>query len=212
MKCFAFLGPPGSGKGTQAAKLQAEYGYLQISTGDLIRDEIAASSELGKIAEKLVNKGKFVSDDLILDVIAPVLTTSYGSEKGLIFDGFPRTLNQGERFDRLLKTAALSISQVFLFELHLEEIIKRIKGRLVCQNCHHVFHVSFVPPKDNQSCDFCHHSLVKRQDDTEQKVRARYALYEFETLPLIQYYKDKLVTLDAHKFPDEVYSEMRRYL
>lgn len=182
---LVLLGPPGSGKGTQAARLSSALGVPRISTGDILRRNVADGTELGKRAKVFMEAGKLVPDDLVIAMTAERLREP-DARKGFILDGFPRTIPQAEALETLTPIDAV----VNLF-LEPEELVKRSAGRRVCPNCESVYHVVSNPPKKPGICDKCGTALVTRLDDREEVVRTRIETYERQTAPLIQYYKDR---------------------
>lgn len=178
------LGPPGSGKGTQAALLREKLKTPHISTGDILRDHIRRSTELGKQAKEYIDKGQLVPDPLIMDLLF-----SRVAEKdcinGYILDGFPRTLAQAESLQAHLKH-----ERVFIINLDIkdEEVIERLTKRLTCQQCGTPYHLIYTPPRAEGLCDKCGGILVQRTDDTKEVIAQRLKVYHMQTSPLIQYY------------------------
>ncbi len=205
-----FLGPPGSGKGTQAKRLQQDKGLMHISTGDLLRDAVKKGTELGKKAKEYMEKGELVPDELIIAMIEEVMP----EEGGFILDGFPRTIPQAQALDRLLEKHNKNLCKVFLFDVPEEVVVDRLSGRLTCTNCGAVYHVRYNPPKTEGVCDVCGGSLVQREDDKEEVVRRRYRVYVEQTAPLIDFYgkRNKLYRLDATKEVQEVYRDILEVL
>ncbi len=182
---LVLLGPPGSGKGTQGERLARSLGVPRISTGDILRRNVAQGTDLGKQAKAFMESGKLVPDDLVIAMTAARLREP-DAIKGFILDGFPRTIAQAEALAQLTPLDAV----VNLF-LEPEELVKRSAGRRVCPNCESVYHVVSNPPKKPGICDKCGTALVTRPDDREEVVRTRIETYERQTAPLIQYYKDR---------------------
>ena len=182
---LVLLGPPGSGKGTQAARLAEALGVPRVSTGDILRRNVAQGTELGKRAKIYMEAGQLVPDDLVIAMTAERLKEP-DARKGFILDGFPRTITQA---DALAKLTPLDVV-VNLF-LEPEELVKRSAGRRVCPKCESVYHVASNPPKQAGICDKCGTPLVTRPDDREEVVRTRIETYERQTAPLIQYYKER---------------------
>ena len=182
---LVLLGPPGSGKGTQAARLAGTLGMPRISTGDILRRNVAEGTDLGKKAKAFMESGKLVPDDLVIAMTAERLKEA-DARKGFILDGFPRTIAQAEALARLTPLDAV----VNLF-LEPEELVKRSAGRRICPKCESVYHVMSNPPKTPGVCDKCGTALVTRPDDREDVVRTRIETYERQTAPLVQYYKDR---------------------
>ncbi|AEM68558.1 adenylate kinase [Mycoplasma putrefaciens] len=190
------LGAPGSGKGTQAEKLVNQNKFIQVSTGDLMRKEIDQNSKLGIECSKYMNQGKYVPDNIVNAIVEEFLKQT--NDK-LIFDGYPRTLDQAKALDEMLTKINKKIDFVFYIDVDTELLIKRISNRLVCQVCKASFNTIFRKPKVEGLCDFDHSVLVKRADDDLEKVKVRLETYNNQTLPLINYYKNstKFITIKA---------------
>ena len=182
---LVLLGPPGAGKGTQATKLAAYLGVPHVSTGDILRHNVTARSELGKKAKAYMDAGGLVPDDLVIAMTERRLKET-DAKKGFILDGFPRTLAQAEALSKFTKLDAA----VNLF-LEPEELIKRNTGRRVCPKDDTVYHIFMNPPKKSGICDKCGTPLIIRDDDREDVVRTRIETYESQTAPLIKYYRDR---------------------
>lgn len=184
------LGGPGAGKGTQAKKLIEKYGIPQISTGDILRAAVKEGTELGLKAKSYMDQGKLVPDELIIDIIEERLKQP-DCQKGYMLDGFPRTVVQADALDNLLKRMESKIDHVISIDVDKEELVKRLTGRRTCRQCGAMYHVMFNPPKKEDVCDNCDGELYQRDDDNEKTVRSRLDVYEKQTHPLIQYYKEK---------------------
>lgn len=182
---IVLLGPPGSGKGTQGERLAQAFGVPRISTGDILRRNVAQGTDLGKKAQAYMDAGKLVPDDLVIAMTAERLKEP-DARTGFILDGFPRTIAQAEALSKLTPIDAV----VNLF-LEPEELIKRSAGRRVCPNCDSVYHVLSNPPKKLGICDKCGTALVTRPDDREEVVRTRIETYDRQTAPLIHYYRER---------------------
>src|SRR2546425_4435016 len=182
---LVLLGPPGAGKGTQATKLAAYLGVPHVSTGDILRHNVTARSELGKKAKAYMDSGRLVPDDLVITMTERRLKEP-DAKKGFILDGFPRNIAQAEALSRLTKLDAA----VSLF-LEPEELIKRNTGRRVCPKDDTVYHIFMNPPKKPGVCDTCGTTLIIRADDREDVVRKRIETYDRQTAPLIKYYRDR---------------------
>jgi len=189
------LGAPGAGKGTQAQLLCEKLHIPKISTGDMLRAEVAAKTEIGHVVKQVIAEGKLVSEDIILDMIKKRLQKP-DCEKGYLFDGFPRTLQQAES----LEVAGVSLDYVIEVEVSDEEIIRRLSGRLVHPSSGRVYHLLNNPPKVDSRDDVTGEPLVKREDDTEETVQHRLKIYHQETRPLIEWYlqrKDKYIRVSG---------------
>jgi adenylate kinase len=184
-----FLGPPGSGKGTQAKMLGAKLHIPQLSTGDLLRAAVRGGSELGREARKYMDAGKLAPDDLVIQLILARMQQK-DCEEGFILDGFPRTLNQAEALDKAFAVKRIKIDAAISFEIEEHELLDRLTGRRVCPNGHGEWHIRFHLPKNPGFCDTCHAPLMQREDDQESKIRVRLAAYRKDTEPLKKYYAD----------------------
>ena len=196
------LGPPGSGKGTQAAMLQDKLHLPHISTGDLLRDHVRRNTELGKQAKTYMDKGQLVPDALILDMLFERVSQK-DCANGYILDGFPRTLPQAEALHTRLKGKPDPV--VINLELSDAKILERLTNRVSCEKCGTPFHLLYSPPKTEGKCDKCGGKLIQRSDDTEAVIVKRLKVYHEQTAPLIAYYsKQKLLhTVDSSLTPKE---------
>jgi adenylate kinase len=184
------LGPPGAGKGTQAQRLVATRGMVQLSTGDMLRSAVAAGTPVGVKAKAVMDAGELVSDAIVSALIGENLDASRG--KGAIFDGFPRTRQQAEALEILLGERGRQLDHVIELVVEEEALVERIIGRSTCANCGAPYHDQFHPPKTAGICDICGaHEFKRRPDDNEQTVRTRMAEYRAKTAPILPYYKDK---------------------
>lgn len=205
-----FLGPPGSGKGTQAKKLSQGLGILHISTGDLLREAVKKGTPLGKKAKEYMDKGELVPDNIMISLIEEVMP----KDGSFLLDGFPRTLPQAIALEEMLKRYGKHVDKVILFEISEEAVVDRLSGRLTCSVCGAVYHVRYNPPKQEGVCDFCGGKLIQREDDKEEVVRRRFRVYKEQTQPLVEFYKEKhkLISLDATKSVEEVYEKLLEVL
>ncbi len=204
-----FLGPPGAGKGTQAKRLARATGALHLSTGDMLRQAVAEGTDLGKKAQAYMEAGNLVPDGLMVDLIAEKLSKGTGA---YILDGFPRTLPQAEALDEILGKLDLPLGDVVLFQVPEQALVERLSGRLTCQVCGAVYHRTFHPPAREGICDRCGSSaLVVRPDDREEVVRQRLAVYQEQTRPLVEYYREKglLRPVDASPAEEEVFASLK---
>jgi adenylate kinase len=184
------LGPPGAGKGTQAGRLQASYGMIQMSTGDMLREAVAAGTPVGLKAKVVMERGELVSDAIVSALIGERLDGA--AEKGAIFDGFPRTTHQAEALDMLLGERGRKLDHVIELAVDEEELVRRIIGRFTCAKCGTGYHESFKQPKVTGVCDACGSTEFKRRpDDNEQTVRTRMAEYRAKTAPILPYYEER---------------------
>lgn len=182
------FGPPGAGKGTQAKRLLEALRVPQISTGDLMRRERASGSALGQEFERYMSKGALVPDELVLALFRARFQDP-DAQHGAILDGFPRTVAQARALDATLGALGRKVHHVVSLEVPISEVVDRVTGRRVCQNCGHVYHVRYNPPPPNGECATCGStSIVQRSDDTEAKVRTRHESYTRQTLPILAHY------------------------
>jgi adenylate kinase len=184
------LGPPGAGKGTQAKMMVERYHIPQISTGDILRAALKERTPLGLKAKEYMDKGLLVPDEVVIDIIKDRLKEA-DCRNGYILDGFPRTVAQAQALDKVLADMHTAIDHVISIEVDKEELIKRLTGRRTCRQCGRGYHVIFDPPVNQGVCDKCQGELYQRDDDNEDTVRNRLEVYESQTFPLIQYYKEK---------------------
>ena len=201
-----FLGPPGIGKGTQAAKVSQHLSLPHISTGDILRDHIKRKTPLGLQMQAIIEKGSFVPDHIVSEMIEK-RTQEKDCERGYILDGYPRTLSQAEHLGNYLKDKAFI--RVVNYSADPSVIVERLSGRLTCKNCGKSYHLTFSPSKKHPVCDVCSSELTQRKDDHPDVVSKRLEVYEKETQPLIDYYKsrDLLTTISCDKGIDEIFEE-----
>jgi adenylate kinase len=192
------LGPPGSGKGTQAQKIVERYQIPQISTGDILRAAVKEQTPLGKEAKAYMDQGKLVPDEVVVGIVRERLKAP-DCKKGFILDGFPRTVPQAEALEATLRAMNRRIDHVVSIEVNNEELLKRLTGRRTCRGCGAMYHLVFDPPTKEGLCDRCGGELYQRADDKEETIRERLNVYEAQTAPLIAYYRDKgnLRTIDG---------------
>jgi adenylate kinase len=198
------LGPPGSGKGTIAARLQQEFGFNHVSSGHLLRREVESGSAIGRRARLFLEKGQLVPDRTVLKFMCEWMRSA-ALETGFLLDGFPRTLSQARALDQWLAAQNAPIEAVVLFHCDKALVLDRITGRWSCPRCGRVYHVYSVPPKVSGMCDDCSAALTQRGDDSEPVVRNRFEIYTRQTRPLSRYYdrQGKLTVIDAALSPDE---------
>lgn len=210
---IVMLGAPGSGKGTQAKRLEADYGLLQISTGDLLRRAVADGTELGRRAKAVMDAGELVSDEIVLGLIKERVATQEAS-KGFILDGYPRNRLQAEDLETVLKTLGLSLDGAVLMDVHFDILLKRLTGRRTCSKTGQVLNIYFSSREELEACTKAGGELVQRADDNEETIRNRLQVYEQQTAPLIDYYSARgLLTRIAAEGPvDGVYARLREAL
>jgi adenylate kinase len=182
-RTIVIMGPPGSGKGTQTERLCAEFDLTKISTGDLLREAVKNGTPLGLKAKSFMDAGKLVPNDLVIDLIKERMKTVKG---GVIFDGFPRNLEQAKMLENIA-----GVDMAIDLRVNEEALVKRLTLRRTCSNCAAVYHLEFNPPKTQGKCDKCGEALYQRSDDTDATVRERLRVYKQQTLPLVEYYKAK---------------------
>jgi adenylate kinase len=201
------LGAPGAGKGTQARRLSDAFGVPHIATGDMFRAAVAAGSPTGLAAKAYMDRGELVPDDVTISVIEERLREG-DAKGGFIIDGFPRTAQQATALDALIAKLGWRLDAAIEFDVPRDELVRRLSGRRVCENCHSTFHVLLAPPARDGVCDRCGGDLVQRADDTEATATRRLDVYELRTAPLLAYYSGagKLVKIDGTKSVDEVYA------
>ncbi|CAL9545327.1 adenylate kinase [Streptomyces sp. NPDC058947] len=196
---IVLVGPPGAGKGTQAAFLAKNLSIPHISTGDLFRANISRQTELGKLAKSYMDAGNLVPDEVTI-AMAKDRMEQPDAVNGFLLDGFPRNVSQAEALDELLESEGMQLDAVLDLEVPEDEVVKRIAGRRVCRNeSAHVFHVTYKPPAKEGVCDVCGGELYQRDDDSEETVRKRLEVYHTQTEPIIDYYKAQglVVTISA---------------
>lgn len=206
---FALFGPPGSGKGTQAKLLVKELNIPQLSTGDMLREAIKASSPLGLKAKEFMNQGQLVPDSLMVDLIQSRITQA-DCKNGFMLDGFPRTVAQAEALDKMLKGLNLKLSHVLSFVVDREELVDRLSGRLVCSSCGASYHERTKPPAKVGVCDVCGGSVIKREDDKPAVVETRLATFLASTKPVADFYRaqGRLREIQAEGSEQEIFERI----
>ena len=203
---IVLLGPPGAGKGTQGEKLETELGYVRLSTGDMLREAVRNGTELGKIAKGYMDSGGLVPNDLIINLMKEKIQ-SLGKVPGIIFDGFPRTVEQAEALDK-----ELDIDLALNFDVEDEVLVSRLTQRRSCPDCNAVYHLTNKPPAKEGVCDKCGAALYQRDDDKEETVRNRLATYREKTFPLVSYYEKtgKLVTIPGTGDIEAIFAQVKK--
>lgn len=200
---LVLIGPPGCGKGTQAELLSKKFGIPHVSSGNILRNEVASGTAFGKKIKAYMEKGEIGPQELITKVILRYLDKNCSA--GFILDGFPRTIYQAKELDKHHNIVA-----AIQFVLPKKEIVKRITGRRTCKSCARIYHTKYAPPKKKNICDVCGKELFQRDDDKKETVENRIKVYEIETMPVIEYYKSQgiLKTVNADQPPDIVIEEI----
>jgi adenylate kinase len=208
------LGPPGAGKGTQAERLRDDFGLPHISTGDMLRAEVSAGSELGKEAKRFMDAGDLVPDEVIVGMIVKRVEGE-DARSGFLLDGFPRNAQQADALAQAMERLGRKLAGALLIEVPDEELVRRLAGRRVCvKNPSHIYHVEFDPPKHEGVCDQDGSRLIQRDDDKEDTIRRRLEVYHSQTEPLIEHYDEAgmLRRFDGTRDPDEVHASIRANL
>ncbi len=207
---LVFLGPPGSGKGTQAKKLAAKLNVPHIALGDILREAIKNETEVGKLAKSFVEAGKLVPDEVTIRLTNERVVMP-DCKDGFILDGFPRSLAQSQALDKTLTGKDI---KVVYFGVSLESVIDRNSGRLSCPTCGSVFHIKYSKPKVDNICDKCGSKLYQRKDDVADVIKTRFTIYEETTRPLVEIYSKRgnLIKIDAQASIEEVFARLCRSL
>jgi len=203
---LVLLGPPGGGKGTQAARLAKDLGWVHLSTGDVLREEVRRGTELGRQVRQIMETGELVSDDILGRIVLDRL--AHLDKPGCILDGYPRNLDQAQFLEKAKGDRRLVVVSV---EVPEETIVKRLTGRRFCPRCGTVYNVCFSPPQVQDFCDQCGVRLERREDDREDVVRERLRVYRESTLPVVQFYADRpyFRRVDGDGNPEEVYGRLK---
>jgi adenylate kinase len=205
------LGAPGAGKGTQAERLHEDFGVPHISTGDILRAQVAEGTELGREAKRFMDAGELVPDEVIIGMITERLSSG-DARDGFLLDGFPRNEQQADALGDALRGLDRKLTAALLIEVPDDDVVRRLAGRRVCvKNPSHIYHVDFDPPKHEDVCDQDGARLIQRDDDREEVIRRRLEVYHSQTEPLIAYY-DRAALLrrfDGRRTADEVHAHIR---
>jgi adenylate kinase len=204
---LVLLGKQGAGKGTQSTRLADNYGVIHVSTGDMFRTQAAQGTAFGLEAKRFMDAGELVPDEIVVGVIEECMVPGGPLGGGFVLDGFPRTLHQAFELDRVIAGCPLDL--VIDLDVPREIVIDRIAGRRVCENCQRVYHVNLRPTHD-WTCDTCGGRVRQRDDDTEEAVERRLDLYERETVPIVEHYRENglLITVDGVGEGDEVFERL----
>lgn len=209
-----FMGPPGAGKGTQAARVAAAHGLAHIATGDMLRAAVRDGTELGKRAQEIMARGDLVPDDVIIEVIRERLAGDE-TRAGFVLDGFPRTLAQAKALDGMLEGLDRRVASVLAFDVGLEDLVARLSGRRVCRAAEHVYHIASKPPAVEGICDLDGSQLYQRDDDREDVIRNRYRVQWVDAAgAVLDHYESRglVVVLDAAGSRDDVARELDEIL
>jgi adenylate kinase len=208
------LGAPGAGKGTQAARIVDEFGLVHLSTGDILRKAVADGTPLGLEAKRYMDEGALVPDEVVIGLVKERIAQPDARERGVLFDGFPRTIPQAEALDAALESAGVALDAVINVDVDAEAIVARITSRRQCRACGRVYNLVTDPPSAEGVCDECGGEVYQRDDDTEEVVRKRLEAYHAQTSQLVPYYESKglLRTVDGNRDPDSVYASIASVL
>ncbi len=206
---LVLLGAPGAGKGTQAKKLIEKFGIPQISTGDLLRAAVAAETELGVQAKSFMDQGELVPDSVVLGMVEERLNQD-DCQQGYILDGFPRNTVQAEALDDMLQSLGMDLDMALSVDVPLEDLMKRLTGRRTCRECGQMYNIYFSPPAEEGRCDKCGGELFQRDDDREETISKRLEVYNRQTAPLIDYYREKdiLKSVNGTGGIDEIFANV----
>jgi len=204
------IGPPGAGKGTQAPKIKERFSCCHLATGDMLRAQVAAKTDLGREAKKIMDEGKLVSDEIMIGMIESELENNKECQSGFILDGFPRTVPQAEKLDQMLKAKSQPLKHAVELKIDDGLLVARITGRLVHPASGRSYHKIFNPPKKEMIDDITGEALVQRSDDNEAALKKRLGTYHSQTTPVVEYYRKTGIhtELDASKKPGEVWKDM----
>lgn len=207
------MGRPGAGKGTQAVNIKEYYGIPHISTGDMFRAAIKNQTKLGLTAKEYMDKGLLVPDEVTIGIVKERLLEE-DCKKGFLLDGFPRTIAQAESLEDFLKKNGIVLDAVLDVNVPVEILVRRMVGRRVCKGCGATYHVEFHAPKQDGICDVCGTPLIQRNDDTEETAKNRLEVYDNQTAPLLDFYKERnlLRTVDGNQSLEKVFEDIKAVL
>ncbi|MBS0235950.1 MAG: adenylate kinase [Proteobacteria bacterium] len=213
MNCFILLGPPGAGKGTQAQLLSHQFSIPRLSTGDMLRAAISAKTAVGQRVESIMAVGRLVPDEVVMQLIEE-RTTAQDCKQGFVLDGFPRTIAQAAGLNEMLQNRGIDLNHdlvIINLEVVTDKLVERISGRFACKNCGQSYHKKFLAPRQLGICDRCGSTeFIHRQDDTEEVVRARLLEYEKQTMPLLNYYGEKIWHIDGMQSVEDVSGDIAK--
>jgi len=207
-----FIGAPGSGKGTQSRELINNFDFIQLSTGDLLRSAISSKSDLGMKARSYMDNGQLVPDNLIFDLVSDFLNLN--KNKSIIFDGFPRTVEQAKKLNEIVALNGQKIDKVFYFKINPQILIDRLTGRRTCSKCGEIFHIHTKPSLKGDKCDKCDGNLEQRKDDHADVISERLRQFENNTSPTIDFYTKagNVVVVNGELPPENVFNEIKKSL
>ena len=204
------IGPPGVGKGTQAALLEERIGLRPLSSGTIFRSEIEAQTDLGRLADSYIKHGELVPNGITIEMMAKRIRTDSVRKSGFILDGFPRTVRQAVALDEMLEEMDIHLDKVVSIDASDELVLSRLSGRMGCTKCGEIYHASNKPPKREGLCDKCNGPLIIRADDKPETIIERLRVFREQTKPVIDFYREKgmLQVVDGSKMPEDVYADI----
>ena len=207
---LVLIGPPGVGKGTQSALLQARMGLVALSSGDIFRREIEAQTDLGRLAQRYIQHGELVPNGVTIEMMAKRLRSEDTRKRGFVLDGFPRTVRQAEALDETLTEMEMRLDKAVSIEVPEPIILERLSGRMGCTKCGEIYHSKNKPPKREGLCDKCNGPLIVRSDDQPETIRERLRVFYEQTQPVIEYYERTgiLERVDGTKDPESTYERI----
>ncbi|MGB9867165.1 MAG: adenylate kinase [Bacillota bacterium] len=210
---IVFLGPPGAGKGTQAELMSRKFSIPRIAPGDLFRKAVAENSDLGRTVKEYLDAGRLVPDEITVGLIRARITGD-SARAGFILDGFPRNLVQARALEQMLTELGLSLDAAVYITVPVERLVERSAGRMVCSKCGAAYHVRFNPPRVERVCDACGGELYQRDDDRPETVTQRLQVYERDTAPLVEYYRQRglLKEIDGDQPVEKVFQDIQEAL
>lgn len=216
MTNLVLIAPPAAGKGTQSKLLVENFGYVHISTGDLLRDEVNKNTSIGNEINSLISSGKLVDDNIILKLLENKLLLTIKENKNFIIDGFPRNINQAKMLVTLFDKLNVDNYKVINMNLDYDNALKRVVGRYICESCGKSYNllIDSLKPKQDDICDSCNIKLVKRTDDTEETFKERYNTYVDNTNPIINYFNDlnKVINISVNDSVENIYNNIKTYV
>lgn len=209
-KHLILIGPPGVGKGTQAALLQERLGLRPLSSGVIFRQEIEAETDLGRLAKRYIDHGELVPNGVTIEMMAKRIRTDDVRRHGFVLDGFPRTVRQAQALDEMLEEMNVRVDRTVLLEVPDETVVQRLAGRMGCTKCGEIYHEQTKPPKREGLCDKCNGPLFVRSDDRPETIRERLKVYHENTAPVVGYYQERgnLLRVSGYSDPEAVYSSI----